>query len=86
MTIDGSGRLVTSPDIITRGYIHIQNNKELMDGIRSEMKRLASSAGPDQRKLRSRLTHGLERYLKTQVHNVPVIEVSVNRAVKQKHR
>jgi ribonuclease J len=43
LTIDKkSGRLLTSPDIITRGFIYIRDNTELMDGLRSELKRAAA--------------------------------------------
>jgi ribonuclease J len=37
----GSGQLLTSPDIITRGFIHIKNSEELMNEIRKEAKFLA---------------------------------------------
>ena len=37
LTIDGrSGQPVSSPDIVTRGFIHIRDNEELMSAFRSE--------------------------------------------------
>ena len=33
------GRLVSSPDIVTRGFIHIKDNEELMNLFRNELKR-----------------------------------------------
>lgn len=40
LTLDrSSGRLLTSPDIITRGFIYMRENEELMNGIRQELKR-----------------------------------------------
>lgn len=40
LTVDKkSGALMTSPDIITRGFIYIRDNEEIMTGLRSEVKR-----------------------------------------------
>lgn len=35
----GSGRLLSSPDIIARGFIYIKGNEELMNGVRAELRR-----------------------------------------------
>ena len=34
-----SGHLISSPDIVTRGFIHIRDNEELMNLLRNELKR-----------------------------------------------
>lgn len=40
LTIDKkSGNLVTSPDIISRGFIYMRDNEEIMNGLRIELKR-----------------------------------------------
>lgn len=40
LTVDrASGRLLTSPDIITRGFIYMRENEDLMNGTRAELKR-----------------------------------------------
>ena len=40
LTIDRqSGQPVSSPDIVTRGFIHIRDNEELMSAFRSELRR-----------------------------------------------
>lgn len=40
LTIDKkTGQLLTSPDIISRGYIYMRDNEELMNGFRTELKR-----------------------------------------------
>lgn len=40
LTIDKkTGQLLTSPDIITRGFIYIRDNEELMNGLRGELRR-----------------------------------------------
>lgn len=43
LTIDRkNGTLLTSPDIISRGFIYMKDNEEIMSGIRSELKRAVS--------------------------------------------
>ncbi|MDB5181284.1 MAG: hypothetical protein JWP13_47 [Candidatus Saccharibacteria bacterium] len=40
LTIDKkSGNLLTSPDIISRGFIYMRDNEEIMNGLRAELKR-----------------------------------------------
>ena len=40
LTIDRqSGQLISSPDIVTRGFIHIRDNEELMNAFRGELRR-----------------------------------------------
>ncbi len=40
LTIDKkSGNLLTSPDIISRGFIYMRDNEEIMNGLRSELRR-----------------------------------------------
>jgi ribonuclease J len=42
LTIDrNSGRLLASPDIISRGFIYMKDNEELMNGVRAELRRAA---------------------------------------------
>jgi ribonuclease J len=43
LTIDRkSGALLTSPDIISRGFIYMRDNEEIMNGLRDELKRAVS--------------------------------------------
>lgn len=40
LTVDKkSGQLLTSPDIISRGFIYMRDNEEIMNGLRNELKR-----------------------------------------------
>jgi ribonuclease J len=40
LTVDKkTGTLLTSPDIISRGFIYMRDNEEIMNGLRSELKR-----------------------------------------------
>lgn len=43
LTIDKrSGNLMTSPDIISRGFIYLRDSEELMNGLRNELRRAVS--------------------------------------------
>jgi ribonuclease J len=42
LTIDKNGRLLTSPDILTRGHIAVKENTELMNGLRTIIKKTAT--------------------------------------------
>lgn len=43
LTIDKkTGALLTSPDIISRGFIYMRDNEEIMNGLREELKRAVS--------------------------------------------
>jgi ribonuclease J len=40
LTVDKkSGNLLTSPDIISRGFIYMRDNEEIMNGLRTELRR-----------------------------------------------
>ena len=45
LTIDKkTGALLTSPDIISRGFIYMRDNEEIMNGLRTELKRAVAAA------------------------------------------
>lgn len=50
LTVDSTGRLVASPDIITRGHIAVKDNARSMSELRTLLKKIAAQSG----KLRSR--------------------------------
>lgn len=50
ITLDSYGKLLSSPDIITRGHIAVKNGVGYMDGMRGVLRKSISNAGP----LRSR--------------------------------
>ena len=44
LTVDKkTGALLTSPDIISRGFIYMRDNEEIMNGLRDELKRAVAS-------------------------------------------
>lgn len=82
LTIDRkSGRLLTSPDIITRGFIYIRDNTELMDGLRAELKRASnqrfSRVDLDRFKqeLKDHISHYLYEHTKRSPILIPVVNV-----------
>ena len=82
LTIDRkSGRLLTSPDIITRGFIYIRDNTELMDGLRSELKRAASQRFSRvdldrfKQELKDHVSHYLYEHTKRSPILIPVVNV-----------
>jgi ribonuclease J len=45
LTVDKkSGQLLTSPDIVTRGFIYIRDNEELMNKFRAELRRAVNAS------------------------------------------
>ena len=81
LTIDRkSGRLMTSPDIITRGFIYIRDNAELMDGLRAELKRAASQrfSRVDLDRFKQELKDHISHYLYEHTKRSPVLIPVVN--------
>lgn len=74
-----TGRLLTSPDIITRGFIYIRDNAELMDGLRAEIKRAASQRYSRveldrfKQELKDHISHYLYEHTKRSPVLIPVV-------------
>ncbi len=82
LTIDRkSGRLLTSPDIITRGFIYIRDNAELMDGLRAELKRASAQRFTRvdldrfKQELKDHISHYLYEHTKRSPVLIPVVNV-----------
>ncbi len=81
LTIDKkTGRLLTSPDIITRGFIYIRDNTELMDGLRAELKRAAAQrfTRVDLDRFKQELKDHVGHYLYEHTRRSPVLIPVVN--------
>ena len=81
LTVDRkTGRLLTSPDIITRGFIYIRDNTELMDGLRNELKRAASQrfTRVDLDRFKQELKDHIGHYLYEHTRRSPVLIPVVN--------
>ncbi|HIA92305.1 TPA: ribonuclease J [Candidatus Saccharibacteria bacterium] len=80
VTVDRkSGRLLTSPDIITRGFIYMRDNAELMDGIRNELKRAVNQRFKRveldrfKQELKDHITHFLFEHTRRSPMVIPVV-------------
>lgn len=81
LTVDKkTGRLLTSPDIITRGFIYIRDNTELMDGLRAELKRAAAQrfTRVDLDRFKVELKDHISHYLYEHTRRSPVLIPVVN--------
>lgn len=81
LTVDKkTGRLLTSPDIITRGFIYIRDNTELMDGLRNELKRAAAQRFTriDLDRFKQELKDHIGHYLYEHTRRSPVLIPVVN--------
>lgn len=81
LTVDRkTGRLLTSPDIITRGFIYIRDNTELMDGLRAELKRAAAQrfTRVDLDRFKVELKDHISHYLYEHTRRSPVLIPVVN--------
>jgi ribonuclease J len=82
LTVDKkSGALVTSPDIISRGFIYMRDNEEIMNGLRTELKRAVGQrfkrVDLDRFKveLKEHITHYLFEHTQRSPIVIPVINV-----------
>jgi len=85
LTIDrNSGKLLTSPDIITRGFIYMKQQGELMDGIRGELKRAVAQRYKRieldrfKKELKDHITHYLFEHTRRSPMVLPVVNVVGN--------
>lgn len=82
LTIDRkSGSLMTSPDIISRGFIYMRDNEELMNAFRTELKRAVQQRFKRvdidrfKQELKEHVTHFLFEYTQRSPIVIPVINV-----------
>jgi ribonuclease J len=77
-----SGRLLTSPDIISRGFIYIRDSEELMDMIRQYLKqkvaRSVAGRKPDLDVLKKELRDEITHILYDQTRRTPIVIPVIN--------
>ncbi len=76
----GSGRLMTSPDIIARGFIYIRDNEELMNGLRTELRRAVQQRFTriDLDRFKAELKDHITHYLFEHTQRSPIVIPVVN--------
>jgi ribonuclease J len=81
LTIDRkSGALLTSPDILTRGFIYIRDSEELMNGLRTELRRAVQQRYKrvDLDRFKQELKDHVTHYLYEQTQRSPIVIPVVN--------
>lgn len=81
LTIDRkNGALLTSPDILTRGFIYIRDSEELMNGLRVELRRAVQQRFKriDLDRFKQELKDHVTHYLYEQTQRSPIVIPVVN--------
>jgi len=81
LTIDKrSGQLLTSPDIISRGFIYMRDNEEIMNGLRHELRRAVQQRFKriDLDRFKVELKDHVTHYLFEQTQRSPIVIPVVN--------
>lgn len=81
LTIDKkAGALLTSPDIISRGFIYMRENEEVMNGLRVELKRAVQQRFKrvDLDRFKAELKDHITHYLFEQTQRSPIVIPVVN--------
>ncbi len=81
LTIDRkSGALLTSPDILTRGFIYIRDSEEIMNGLRQELRRAVQQRFKriDLDRFKQELKDHITHFLYEQTQRSPIVIPVVN--------
>lgn len=81
LTLDKkAGNLLTSPDIISRGFIYMRDNEDLMNGLRIELKRAVQQRFKrvDLDRFKAELKDHVTHYLFEQTQRSPIVIPVVN--------
>jgi ribonuclease J len=81
LTIDKkTGALLTSPDIISRGFIYMRDNEEIMNGLRTELKRAVQQRFKrvELDRFKAELKDHVTHYLFEQTQRSPIVIPVVN--------
>ena len=81
LTIDKkTGALLTSPDIISRGFIYMRDNEEIMNGLRTELKRAVAQRFKrvDLDRFKAELKEHVTHYLFEHTQRSPIVIPVVN--------
>lgn len=72
-----TGQLVGSPDIISRGFIYMKENKGMIQQTRNKIKQILEDkdrkSGPDDAYLRDKIYHGLAQFIWAKTRRRPMI-------------
>jgi ribonuclease J len=81
LTVDKkTGALLTSPDIISRGFIYMRDNEEIMNGLRNELKRAVTQRFKriDLDRFKAELKEHVTHYLFEHTQRSPIVIPVIN--------
>ena len=82
LTMNRAGQLLTSPDIVTRGYIAVRDNADVMTGLRNEIRQRATHRQLKSRdsmdQLKQELRTNITQYLYKRTGKTPIIIPIIN--------
>lgn len=90
LTVSKQGQLLTSPDIISRGFIYLRDSEELMNKIRSYLKQKLSRAysgnRPDLDDLKKAIREDITHILYDETERTPIVIPVINEVNSQSHQ
>jgi ribonuclease J len=83
VTVDRAAKSITSPDIVTRGYVAMSENPNIVDGLRTQLKKALHTAPvlrsrSDSDHLKDMLRRTTSDYLFKRTSGTPIVIVVVN--------
>jgi ribonuclease J len=77
VAIDSSGRLIRDPEIITRGLVHVDASKDMLDDLRKQLVGMFAESTPDELRnsdlLQEKMRVTLKRYFRKTMGRRPLI-------------
>jgi len=73
VSLETDGQLVEQPEIISRGFVYLEEADEIMDGARETIAQTISASGRNRDKLDKRIENALARYLYTETGRRPMV-------------
>jgi ribonuclease J len=71
------GKMVGQPDLISRGFVYLEESSELMEGAEETIAHTISAAGRNRQHLNKRIESALSRYLYSETGRRPMVHVIV---------
>jgi ribonuclease J len=77
-TVDSkSGKLIQNPDIISRGFVFLKDNKELIEDIRHRVKKMVIESNPlqwaDTNQIRNDIRDKIGQFILTRTEKRPMV-------------
>jgi ribonuclease J len=77
VAIDSAGKLIREPEIITRGLVHVDASKDMLDDLRKQLVGMFAESAPDELRdsdlLQEKMRASLKRYFRKNMGRRPLI-------------